>query len=76
MPKITEGTAPFKEHHTWFRRAGSPEPGKIPLLALHGGPGATHSCMKSLDDLPQTDGRLFTMKSPFPPCWSPACRTK
>jgi proline-specific peptidase len=51
MPKITEGTIPFKGYQTWYRRAGSSEPGKIPLLVLHGGPGFLHNYMQSLDDL-------------------------
>jgi proline-specific peptidase len=51
MPKITEGTIPFKGYNTWFRRVGSSEPGKIPLLALHGGPGFPHNYLESLDDL-------------------------
>jgi proline-specific peptidase len=51
MAKITEGTVPFKGYETWYRRVGEAGAGKIPLLALHGGPGITHSYLKSLDDL-------------------------
>jgi proline-specific peptidase len=51
MPKITEGTIPFKGYNTWFRRVGSSGPGKIPLLVLHGGPGFPHNYLESLDDL-------------------------
>jgi proline-specific peptidase len=56
MEKVTEGTIPFKGYHTWYRRVGSPEPGKVPLLALHGGPGFPHTYLQSLDDL-AGDGR-------------------
>lgn len=50
-PSVRKGTIPFKEYQTWYRRVGSSESGKIPLLVLHGGPGATHDYMKSLDSL-------------------------
>jgi proline-specific peptidase len=59
MAKVTEGTIPFKGYRTWYRRVGSPEPGKIPLLVLHGGPGVTHSYMKSLDDLAEKGRELI-----------------
>jgi proline-specific peptidase len=59
MQKITEGTIPFKGYHTWYRRAGPPGQGKIPLLVLHGGPGVTHSYMKSLDDLAEQGRELI-----------------
>jgi proline-specific peptidase len=48
---MTEGTIPFKGYKTWFRRVGEAGAGKIPLLVLHGGPGAAHSYMLTLDGL-------------------------
>jgi proline-specific peptidase len=51
MSEIREGTIPFKGFQVWYRRVGTSAPGKTPLLVLHGGPGAAHSYMKSLDDL-------------------------
>ena len=37
----TEGTISFRGHETWYRLVGDGEaPGKLPLLCLHGGPGA------------------------------------
>jgi proline-specific peptidase len=48
---VVEGTIPFKGYQTWYRRAGSSEKGKLPLLVLHGGPGFPHNYMESLDDL-------------------------
>jgi proline-specific peptidase len=48
---MAEGTIPFKGYKTWYRRVGDAGGGKIPLLVLHGGPGAAHSYMTTLDDL-------------------------
>lgn len=50
MVKIKEGTMPFGGSQTYFRIAGE-KTDKLPLLALHGGPGASHSYLTSLDDL-------------------------
>jgi L-proline amide hydrolase len=37
-----EGFVPFEGHETWYRVVGEGErPGRLPLLCLHGGPGAT-----------------------------------
>jgi proline-specific peptidase len=47
--KVVEGVIPFKGYHTWYQRVGESLPGKTPLLALHGGPGALHNYLKSLD---------------------------
>lgn len=36
---IQEGYIPFKGYKTWYRIVGEKEePGKLPLLCLHGGP--------------------------------------
>ena len=44
----TEGYIPFKGYKTWYKIVGEKEePGKLPLLLLHGGPGAcigSHRC--------------------------------
>jgi L-proline amide hydrolase len=54
---VREGTIPFRGYHTWYRVVGEGEaPGRLPLLALHGGPGATHDYLESLDAL-AADGR-------------------
>jgi proline iminopeptidase/L-proline amide hydrolase len=59
--KVTEGTVPFKGFETWYQRvspkAGESVPGKVPLLALHGGPGCLHNYLKSLDGLAAAYGR-------------------
>ncbi|MGH2617844.1 MAG: proline iminopeptidase-family hydrolase [Thermomicrobiales bacterium] len=40
---------PFKGYETWYRVVGTAEePGKLPLLCLHGGPGAAHDYLESL----------------------------
>lgn len=60
MVTITEGTIPFKGYQTWYRIAGDTEaPGALPLLALHGGPGATHDYLESLDAIAQTGRRVI-----------------
>jgi proline-specific peptidase len=38
---VVEGRIPFRGHETWYRVVGDgEEPGQLPLLCLHGGPGA------------------------------------
>ena len=47
---VSEGYIPFKGYQTWYRIVGDGEvKGKLPLLALHGGPGASHDYLESLD---------------------------
>ena len=36
----TEGRIPFRGHETWYRSVGPDDGDAIPLLCLHGGPGA------------------------------------
>ena len=39
-----EGYVPFHGYKTWYRIEGErEEPGRFPLLVLHGGPGATRA---------------------------------
>lgn len=47
---MIEGTIPFEDGETWYRVTGSPDDG-VPLIALHGGPGATHDYLLPLSDL-------------------------
>lgn len=57
---ITEGKIPFKGYETWYRIAGTgEEAGKLPLLALHGGPGAAHDYLESLDAMVATGRRVI-----------------
>lgn len=57
----TEGRIPFKGHSTWYTIVGEgEEPGKLPLLLLHGGPGGAHDYMESMGELAR-DGRRVIM---------------
>jgi L-proline amide hydrolase len=50
---FTEGTVPFLEHQTWYRVTG--EFGDhVPLVVLHGGPGATHDYLLRVAALADT----------------------
>ncbi len=49
---VKEGYVPFAGYQTWYRVAGDAEaPGKLPLLCLHGGPGATWHHMEPYAEL-------------------------
>jgi L-proline amide hydrolase len=39
------GTVPFRDWQTWYRITGDPAAGRVPLVVLHGGPGAAHNYM-------------------------------
>jgi L-proline amide hydrolase len=55
-----EGTIPFKGYETWYRIVGTgEEPGKLPLLCLHGGPGAAHDYLDSLSAMADTGRRVI-----------------
>ena len=57
---IHEGTIPFKGYKTWYRIIGDgEEPGKLPLLCLHGGPGVAHDYLESLDAMAATGRRVI-----------------
>lgn len=57
---IKEGTIPFKGYQTWYRIVGeSTAPGKLPLLCLHGGPGACHDYLTSLDAIADTGRQVI-----------------
>jgi len=57
---VSEGTIPFKGNQVWYRIVGEEEtPGKLPLLTLHGGPGAAHDYLESLDALARTGRRVI-----------------
>ena len=57
MAKIQEGYIPFKGYKTYYRIVGECEKGKLPLLALHGGPGCAHDYLESLDAIADKYGR-------------------
>jgi pimeloyl-ACP methyl ester carboxylesterase len=44
-----EGRLPFRAFQTWYRVVGDGEdPGRLPLVALHGGPGSSHDPLEGL----------------------------
>ena len=47
---VQEGTVSFQGRSIWYRIVGADKPG-IPLLALHGGPGAPHDYLESIEAL-------------------------
>jgi proline-specific peptidase len=58
--RATEGTIPFRGLETWYRIVGDDEdPGKLPLLCLHGGPGAPHDYLESLEAVAGTGRRAI-----------------
>ena len=55
----TEGTIPYEGGETWYRIVGDgEEPGKLPLVCLHGGPGAPHDYLEPLAELAETGRRV------------------
>jgi len=47
----TEGRIPFRGHETWYRSVGPEDGDAVPLLCLHGGPGANWLHMKPYEVL-------------------------
>lgn len=59
MP-FTEGYIPFRGYNVWYRIVGDrEEPGKLPLLCLHGGPGIPHDYIESLEMMAPTGRRVI-----------------
>ena len=57
---VFEGRLPFRGHEVWYRIVGEgEEAGKLPVLLLHGGPGATHDYLESLEALAETGRRAI-----------------
>jgi proline-specific peptidase len=58
--KVTEGTIPFRGHKVWYRIVGGrDEPGRFPLLCLHGGPGVPHDYLEPLEGMAATGRRVI-----------------
>src|SRR5579875_1462111 len=56
----TEGYIASHGYRVWYRVVGDhEESGKLPLLALHGGPGACHDYLESIEDLAATGRRVI-----------------
>ena len=48
---VREGNAPFGDYQTWYRVTGSLDAAKLPVVVLHGGPGATHDYLDAIKHL-------------------------
>ncbi|HEY7396912.1 MAG TPA: proline iminopeptidase-family hydrolase [Gaiellaceae bacterium] len=57
---VTEGRIPFHGHETWYRVVGDGEtPDRLPLLCLHGGPGAGWQHLESYEALAEGRRAVF-----------------
>ena len=57
---MAEGFVPFRGYRTRYRVVGEgEEPGKLPLLCLHGGPGGTHDYIEPLEGMAATGRRTI-----------------
>jgi L-proline amide hydrolase len=54
---VAEGRIPYHGHETWYREEGETEPGRLPVLCLHGGPGGAHDYLEPLFGLAGTGRR-------------------
>ena len=55
-----EGFVSFKGYKVWYCIVGDHEdPGKLPLLCLHGGPGAPHDYLEPLEAMATTGRRVI-----------------
>ena len=55
-----EGYTSFRNYKVWYRIVGDhEEAGKLPLLVLHGGPGAAHDYLEPLEALAATGRRVI-----------------
>lgn len=55
--RVEEGRVPFAGYEVWYEVVGECEQGRLPLLAVHGGPGAAHDYISSLDGIAERYGR-------------------
>lgn len=56
----TEGFVSFRGYRTWYRIVGEREqPGRLPLVALHGGPGMSHDYLEPLEAIAATGRRVI-----------------
>jgi L-proline amide hydrolase len=58
-PSVTEGTIDFRGYRTWYRIVGEDIGGRLPVIVLHGGPGATHQYLEPLDVLTESGRRVI-----------------
>jgi proline-specific peptidase len=56
---VPEGRIPYRGGQTWYSIVGDgEEPGKLPLVCLHGGPGALHDYLEPLGALAEAGRRV------------------
>ena len=58
MTTRIEDYVPFRGYRTWYRIVGENGSGKLPVLVLHGGPGAAHDYLESLERLAEFGRRV------------------
>lgn len=63
-PGVTVGAMPFRDGTTWYRVTGALEQPRLPLVALHGGPGAAHDYLLGVSRL-AADGRAVVHYDQF-----------
>lgn len=57
---IQEGWLSFRGYNVWYQIVGArEEAGRLPLLCLHGGPGATHHYLEPLQAMARTGRRVI-----------------
>ncbi len=57
---IKEGRLPFRGFTDWYRIVGKAiDPGKFPVLVLHGGPGAAHDYLEPISALANTGRQVI-----------------
>lgn len=57
---IQEGWLSFRGYNVWYQIVGAGEDaGRLPLLCLHGGPGATHHYLEPLQAMARTGRRVI-----------------
>lgn len=54
-----QGHVPFRGYRTWYESFGESSAGRLPLLVLHGGPGATHQYLEPLRALAGSGRRVI-----------------
>jgi proline-specific peptidase len=55
----SEGFAPFRGYRTWYESFGESAGDRLPLVLLHGGPGATHQYLEPLRALADSGRRVI-----------------
>jgi pimeloyl-ACP methyl ester carboxylesterase len=58
--RIAEGFVSFRGYNVWYRIVGDGEAeNRLPLLCLHGGPGASHDYLEPLEAIAATGRRVI-----------------